>query len=114
MKSNQQYGGPGSFVPSESESSFGTADSRNSVASSLHSASSLAKLDLYNPPYETVAGRAARTQVTGVTVNQLTDEFGGLSVRNGRESPNRRRETFPVSITRLIYALATFTNSLLF
>lgn len=96
VKPNIKYGGPGSFVPSESDSSFGSTDSRSSVTSSLHSASSLAKLDLYNPPYETVAGRIAHPQATGsVTVNQLTDEFGGLSVRNGQGVPSRRRESFP-------------------
>ncbi|KAL5527269.1 hypothetical protein ACEPAG_6060 [Sanghuangporus baumii] len=86
MKPNKQYGGPGSFVPSESDSSFGSVDSRSSIPSSLHTASSLAQLDLYHPPYE----QTIRSQSTGRTLDQLADEFGGLNV--GHE---RRRESYP-------------------
>ncbi|THH09054.1 hypothetical protein EW145_g2288 [Phellinidium pouzarii] len=93
MKSGDQYGGPGTFVPSESESSFGNDDNK-SVPSSLRSASSLAQLNLYNPPYESQSPRTVRSQGTGSTLNQLADEFGELTVGPGPEA-QRRRVSFP-------------------
>lgn len=68
-RKNKQYGGPGSFVPSGEPSSSQVSSSRISSAnllnnhprrssdvipipSSLRASSSLAGLDLYDPPYE--------------------------------------------------------------
>ena len=92
MKPNQQYGGPGSFVPSDSGTSVGD---NHTVPQSLRSASSLAQLSLYNPQYESQSTMSLQSQATGSTLNKLADEFGGLSVGAGQNS--RRRESFPVS-----------------
>ncbi|KAH8113393.1 hypothetical protein DFH11DRAFT_340326 [Phellopilus nigrolimitatus] len=94
-KSNRQYGGPGSFVPSESENGFSNAD-RNSIPSSLRSSSSLAQLDLYIPPYESANARTVRSQGTGSTVDQVADEFGGLSVGPGSGGLQKRRDSYPL------------------
>lgn len=94
MKPNQQYGGPGSFVPSDSGSSMGD---NHSIPPSLRSAGSLAQLDLYNPQYNTQSTMSLGSQATGSTMNQLADEFGGLSVGAGSGEQPRRRESFPVS-----------------
>lgn len=94
MKPNQQYGGPGSFVPSDSGTSVGD---NHSVPQSLHSASSLAQLSLYNPQYDSQSTMSLQSQATGSTLNRLADEFGGLSVGPGASQSSRRRESFPVS-----------------
>ncbi|KXN86339.1 Ingression protein fic1 [Leucoagaricus sp. SymC.cos] len=92
-KVNKQYAGPGSFVPSsESPSRIGSSGSYMhsrpssdsipaSIPSSLRASSSLAKLDLYVPPYEKSAANM---------VDQVASEFGDLSV-----SQHKRRESFP-------------------
>lgn len=84
IRPNKNYGGPGSFVPSEGESPSG----KNGVPPSLLASSSLAKLDLYNPPYDT-----GRRQGSGSTVDRVADEFGGLTIN----TDGRRRESYPVS-----------------
>jgi hypothetical protein len=101
-KSNQ-YGGPGSFVPtaelppsangyshpSRVVSMTGLYDhsrhSSDSIPSSLRASSSLAKLDLYVPPYE---------QMHRISpVDYIANEFGEFGVSDS----HRRRESFPVS-----------------
>lgn len=80
------YGGPGSFIASDSENSFGAMDSRTSLPESLQTNSSLGRLDLYTPAY----GMAVRPQGS---MERLADEFGGLNVNH-----SRRRESYPVSL----------------
>ncbi len=53
------------------------------VPSSLRASNSLAKLDLYVPPYE----RPGSTMI-----DQVAHEFGDLGI-----SPHNRRESYPVS-----------------
>ncbi|KAG5648671.1 hypothetical protein DXG03_000017 [Asterophora parasitica] len=95
---SKQYGGPGSFVPSgESPSgppngahtsrivSTGSAydhsrQSSDSIPPSLRASSSLAKLDLYVPPYE-------RNKAS--PVDKLANEFNEFGVSD------LRRESFP-------------------
>ncbi|KAG6833753.1 hypothetical protein H0H87_001185 [Tephrocybe sp. NHM501043] len=95
---SKQYGGPGSFVPSGGEPESGlpngashhpsrivsggnqydhSRQDSDSIPSSLRASSSLAKLDLYVPPYER-------------SVDIIANEFGDLGV-----SDHRRRESFP-------------------
>ena len=93
------YGGPGSFIPSDSENSFGTLDSRTSLPESLRTNSSLGRLDLYTPAY----GVTVRAQGSGSgSMERLADEFGGLNVGSGHGHA-RRRESYPVSL--LIHVL---------
>ncbi|KAG6855039.1 hypothetical protein C0991_005968 [Blastosporella zonata] len=93
---NKQYGGPGSFVPSVGESPSGPSNgvshpssivstdngydhprkNSDSIPASLRASSSLAKLDLYVPPYER-------------NIDTIANEFGDLGV-----SDHRRRESF--------------------
>ncbi|KAG6837932.1 hypothetical protein H0H93_008326 [Arthromyces matolae] len=93
---SKQYGGPGSFVPSEETTSKppnGTSNPSRIVSTgsiyehpkqgsdniplSLRASNSLAKLDLYVPPYER-------------SVDSVANEFRDLGV-----SDPRRRESFP-------------------
>lgn len=88
-KSNKQYAGPGSFVPSnESPSRIGPSSvyanprppsDTNSVAvpSSLRSSNSLAKFDLYVPPYE--------KPVTTVS-DSIASEFNDMGISQHRGS----------------------------
>ena len=109
-KSNKQYGGPGSFVPSGElpsslATSHGTQASRTmstsgipeharqvSVPDSLRASSSLAKLDLYTPPYERTNGPQS--------VDSIASDFGELRVGD-----LRRRESYPVSINKLLHCM---------
>ncbi|KAG6890915.1 hypothetical protein C0995_000872 [Termitomyces sp. Mi166 len=95
---SKQYGGPGSFVPSGDDSTSGpltgashpsrivatgsiydhSKQSLDNIPSSLRASSSLAKLDLYVPPYER-------------SVDTVANEFRDLGV-----SDHRRRESLPV------------------
>ncbi|KAG6832972.1 hypothetical protein H0H92_004856 [Tricholoma furcatifolium] len=94
---SKQYGGPGSFVPSgkEAPSSLSNGVSHQSravstssvyehprqisdtIPASLRASSSLAKLDLYVPPYER-------------SIDTTANEFGNLGI-----SEHRRSESFP-------------------
>ncbi|KAF7776092.1 hypothetical protein Agabi119p4_4485 [Agaricus bisporus var. burnettii] len=93
-KTNKQYAGPGSFVPSDDspsrvrQASNGYGHSRppsDSVSvvipSSLRASTSLAKLDLYIPPYEKSHTSA---------VDQVVNEFSEMGI-----SQPRKRESFP-------------------
>ncbi|RDB23223.1 Ingression protein fic1 [Hypsizygus marmoreus] len=99
---NKQYGGPGSFVPSgESPSPLSNGGSQPSrivstgsiydhsrqnsdaIPSSLRASSSLAKLDLYVPPYEQRNGASP--------INKVANEFREFGVSD----QSRRRESFP-------------------
>ncbi|KAF9452036.1 hypothetical protein P691DRAFT_276858 [Macrolepiota fuliginosa MF-IS2] len=93
-KANKQYGGPGSFVPSgESPSRIGPSGSPYghsrppsdsaavAVPSSLRASNSLAKLDLYVPPYE---------RPGAAVIDQVASEFSDLGI-----SQQSRRESFP-------------------
>ncbi|KAF8076197.1 hypothetical protein FPV67DRAFT_1617778 [Lyophyllum atratum] len=101
---SKQYGGPGSFVPSgESPSgppngtlhpsrivSTGSVydhsrQNSDSIPSSLRASSSLAKLDLYVPPYE-------RNKIS--PVDKIADEFREFGL-----SDHRRRESFPLGLS---------------
>ncbi|KAF5388211.1 hypothetical protein D9615_000220 [Tricholomella constricta] len=97
---SKQYGGPGSFVPS-GESPSGPPNgaphssrivstgspydhsrhNSDGIPSSLRASSSLAKLDLYVPPYE-------RNKIS--PVDKLANEFNEFGV-----SDHRRRDSFP-------------------
>ncbi|EGO01765.1 hypothetical protein SERLA73DRAFT_166282 [Serpula lacrymans var. lacrymans S7.3] len=98
---NRQYGGPGSFIPAGENSSMTSISSHStpsritsssgsiseighldSLPSSLRSSSSMAKVDLYAPPYEQ-RNRAS-------PIDQLANDFGELNVPD-----HRRRESFP-------------------
>ncbi|KAI0959752.1 hypothetical protein AcW1_004490 [Taiwanofungus camphoratus] len=99
----KQYGGPGSFVPAgESPSHNGfeghqvisRLPSTNSMREelrpeniplSLRSSSSLAKLDLYVPPYET-----ARSHRSAAGVDSTVNEFAELGIGDVH-----RRQSFP-------------------
>jgi hypothetical protein len=107
-KNNKQYGGPGSFVPSGelpsrlasdhgaqvsrimSTSGIPETTGRDPLPSSLRASNSLAKLDLYMPPYERSNGSSA--------IDRIANDFGELRVPD-----LRRRESFPVSCDRCIY-----------
>ena len=128
-----QYGGPGSFKPSNpadvpaslrtGHGSAGTSPSggnqvplheqHNSnpvsgpLPDSLRPSSSLAKLDLYVPPYETKT-------LDGMSPSPATRP-GNLS-EFGVNGAVRRRDSFPVSFlsisSRLIYSLSPYSCSL--
>jgi neural Wiskott-Aldrich syndrome protein len=106
-KTNKQYGGPGSFIPSaDSPSSSANGSSSHTPASriasmsslqesapdsfpeSLRASSSLAKLDLYVPPYEQNTYRNHNS-----AIDHVTSDFGELDL-----SDHRRRESFPVRV----------------
>lgn len=86
---NPQYGGPGSFTPSSdgtlsSATGGSPARTEGSSISSLKSSSSIASVNLYQPPYE----RQSRHSDVDRLASQITD----LSV-----DPSPRRESLPVS-----------------
>ncbi|OBZ76196.1 Ingression protein fic1 [Grifola frondosa] len=102
-KTQKQYGGPGSFVPSgESASSLSDVDGysnsshvpsassthenlrRENLPPSLRSSHSAAQIDLYVPPYETSRSRMSM-------VDSMTSEFAELGVNGSRS----RRQSFP-------------------
>lgn len=107
-KNKKQYGGPGSFVPSDgpANSSFenvndsslssrlSSANSlydvarREAVPPSLRPSSSLAKIDLYQAPYET-----NRSHNSVSSVDSLANDFGQLTVKQDNLS---RRTSLPV------------------
>ncbi|TDL29299.1 hypothetical protein BD410DRAFT_779668 [Rickenella mellea] len=90
VKHGNQYGGPGSFVPLGDNGGGPTNGlGRDSVPASLRSSDSLAKLDLYIPPYENATIRSSRRQ-HGSALEAIADEFGGLNLDG-----HRRRESFP-------------------
>ncbi|GBE79289.1 predicted protein [Sparassis crispa] len=96
-KAHRQYGGPGSFVPTEesteevrhaishlpSTSSFREELSRDSIPSSLRSSSSIANLDLYVPAYESTRSHHS--------VDSVVNEFAEL----GFSDNVNRRQSFP-------------------
>jgi neural Wiskott-Aldrich syndrome protein len=96
-KSDTQYAGPGTFVPSGGTSQGGfrvastsllnenTFRSSTSIPSSLRASSSLAQLDLYNPPYE--------RERHASTVESIVSDFREM----GFVAEPRRRESLPVS-----------------
>ncbi|KAH8106201.1 hypothetical protein BXZ70DRAFT_918600 [Cristinia sonorae] len=101
-KPQKQYGGPGSFVPSgESPTHFGDgsyqqsssrmssfsskSDSRDTIPSSLRASSSLAKVDLYVPPYE------SRNHRQSGSMDSTTTDFSEFGVGS------RRRTSMPPS-----------------
>lgn len=109
---NANYGGPGSFTPSEDPSlryhahrhpSQGMSPSRIPTSSSasplstrprsstVRPSSSLANLDLYSPPYESGAGSPARYPQSDV--DSLTHSMAELGVGGG----SHRRGSYPVS-----------------
>ncbi|KAG6886054.1 hypothetical protein C0993_004044 [Termitomyces sp. T159_Od127] len=92
---SKQYGGPGSFIPSGGDSTSGPVNGASrivstgsaydhskqisdNIPSSLRASSSLAKLDLYVPPYER-------------SVDTVANEFREMGF-----SDLRRRDSFPV------------------
>lgn len=97
-RNNQSYGGPGSFVPSGSNSSVYEEDGRarvsstssmgNDIPASLRPSNSLVKVDLYVPPYET-----SRSHMSSQSMDRLANDFSELGVL----SPAGRRQSFPVS-----------------
>lgn len=102
---SKQYGGPGSFVPLgdapstlQSVDESGVQSSRissmssiqdhsrhtsNTIPPSLRASSSLARLDLYVPPYQ--------SSLHGSVLDHITNDFGQLEV------VDHRRDSFPVS-----------------
>ncbi|KZT37645.1 hypothetical protein SISSUDRAFT_830922 [Sistotremastrum suecicum HHB10207 ss-3] len=107
---NANYGGPGSFTPSEDPSlryhahrhpSQGMSPSRIPTSlsasplstrprsSTVRPSSSLANLDLYSPPYESGAGSPARYPQSDV--DSLTHSMAELGVGGG----SRRRGSYP-------------------
>jgi hypothetical protein len=118
---NRQYGGPGSFVPTSdlpssslsgsgqrppssrisSTSGFQEATHNDSFPESLRQSHSLAKLDLYVPPYEK---HSYGTHMSAI--DRVASDFGELGI-----SDHRRRDSFPVSCTpsMLIQLLIHFT-----
>ncbi|KDQ64759.1 hypothetical protein JAAARDRAFT_202049 [Jaapia argillacea MUCL 33604] len=102
--SRNQYGGPGSFVPTgelPSSLAAGGPPSRSASASivpeghhrreslppSLRASNSLAKLDLYVPPYE----QRGQLRLQTSALDQVIDEFAELGVG----TPRGRSESFP-------------------
>lgn len=101
-KMQRQYGGPGSFVPTDESSSSinggelqqtsiarlpstSSTDMRfDNIPPSLRSSSSVAQLDLYVPPYETSRSYSS--------VNSMANDFGEMSVVKHRD----RRQSLPV------------------
>jgi neural Wiskott-Aldrich syndrome protein len=59
----------------------------DSIPGSLRASSSLAKLDLYVPPYEQSAYKSYNS-----AVDHIANDFGELGL-----SDHRRRESFPAS-----------------
>ncbi|KAI0069000.1 hypothetical protein BV25DRAFT_1817926 [Artomyces pyxidatus] len=101
-KSNKQYGGPGSFVPSDEppvdhqrhRAPSGTSTlyseeyRRESLPGSLLPSSSSQQIDLYMPSYEqTARGKPPR----GTSVDRVVNDFGEL----GLNDTVKRRESFP-------------------
>lgn len=105
MTLNKNYGGPGSFVPTDgssqslnssgipnmsSQGGDSEASHLNSLPSSLRSSAS--RPPLYAPRYE------QSHHVSTGTLDQLTDEFSELGMMD-----SRRRESYPVSRTFILY-----------
>ncbi|KLO12853.1 hypothetical protein SCHPADRAFT_853413 [Schizopora paradoxa] len=76
------YGGPGSFVPADG------SPAGKDIPAALRASGSLAKLDLYVPPYDTNQSPARRQ---GSDIDQVVDEFSSLTFNN---QPHRR-DSFP-------------------
>ncbi|KAI0786377.1 hypothetical protein C8Q75DRAFT_880942 [Abortiporus biennis] len=109
-KTKKSYGGPGTFVPaSESSTSLHSTQydglsvssrlssnasissevsRRDAIPSSLRASNSLAKMDLYVPPYET-----SRSHQQIPSVGSMTSEFAELNV----QGTGHRRTSFPPS-----------------
>ena len=99
----KQYGGPGSFVPSDgpthsssdnindfasissrlsSNSSLYDNSRRDVVPPSLRPSSSMAKVDLYKAPYET-----NRSHSSVSSMDSLANDFGQLNVQRQQSQP---------------------------
>ena len=110
-KPKKQYGGPGSFVPSNDPpvlsndvdkyypasssrvSSFsGVSDNvRDNIPASLKASSSLVKVDLYVPPYET-----SRSHLQASSMDSVTTDFSEFGVS---QSSSHRRTSMPVRLS---------------
>ncbi|KIP12811.1 hypothetical protein PHLGIDRAFT_27185 [Phlebiopsis gigantea 11061_1 CR5-6] len=93
-KVKKQYGGPGSFVPSDGPA-HSSSDNINDFASisdvlppSLRPSSSMAKVDLYKAPYET-----NRSHNSVSSMDTLANDFGQLSVQ--RQQPQQPQQPPP-------------------
>ena len=101
-KPKKNYGGPGSFVPSNGSpppdhsrvpSTGGSDLGRDTIPASLRSSNSMAKFDLYVPPYET---SRSNHSMHSNSVDSMTNEFAQFGVQDPH-----RRVSYPVRLPML-------------